>query len=135
MSILVHINALRGREQLPHIEAHSLWTALRAGWSGVMLLAPGGMGDVVDATEWMRRHDLLVPDVVHHDDQLEPLFSRLSGQGLHLYVDTDPETVALALHWGIPTLLYSHPRYARPEWRPDEEVAQPGWAKLMAERA
>ena len=59
--------------------------------------------------------------------------ARSLGQ-VHLYVDGDPSVVAEALRLGMPTLLFSSPSYARPEFRPDAPKGVRKWDDLVAER-
>lgn len=60
---------------------------------------------------------------------------RLRGRGVSigLFVDRDPDTVAKAMSAGIPSLLFVHPAYARPEHRPDHSDAPTPWGNLADE--
>jgi hypothetical protein len=44
-----------------------------------------------------------------------------------------PERAAAALREGVPTMLYSRPRYARASHRPDLPQLRRPWAELVAE--
>jgi hypothetical protein len=58
----------------------------------------------------------------------------LRAQGIHidLAIEPDPEIIAALHDDGIPTLLYLHPKFTHPAFRPDyESVAKP-WDALVA---
>lgn len=82
-------------------------------------------------------HWLAVQGMAHHsyilwaeDWDEDPIDTRmrqlqlLRGQGnVEMMIDADPKVVAKALHQGVPSLLFSHPSYSRPEHRPDVSTA------------
>jgi hypothetical protein len=45
-------------------------------------------------------------------------------------VVADPAVAAALYHDGFRALLWTDPRYARPEWRPDAAAETAGWAQL-----
>lgn len=49
-----------------------------------------------------------------------------------LVIDPDPATVAWLLSTGTPALLHAHPKYSRPEFRPDAPGIRT-WATIMEE--
>lgn len=53
---------------------------------------------------------------------------------IELYIDSDPATVAEALKQGMPTCLFSSPKYARLEFRPDAPKGVRKWDDIVAER-
>lgn len=55
------------------------------------------------------------------------------NEGVALYLTADPEDAAQALYEGFTTLVYCHPQFGRPEWRPDVEVAIKPWDLLTTE--
>lgn len=50
-----------------------------------------------------------------------------------LVIEPDPEIAARLMHEGVPTLLFMHPRYSRPEFRPDFEEKLTPWDALVEE--
>lgn len=52
---------------------------------------------------------------------------------LDYVIDPSPSDVAWAASEGITALLFSHPLYARPEWRPDDERGVRAWGEIEAE--
>ena len=52
---------------------------------------------------------------------------------LALVVDADPRVAKAALHEGITSLLFTHPRYARPEFRPDARQGIRAWQDIESE--
>lgn len=75
------------------------------------------------------------------DDPFEVAGSRLrqirsvtdTQHAVDLVIDPDPEIAAALMHEGIPTMLFLHPRYSRPEFRPDHEEEVTPWDRLVAE--
>jgi len=76
----------------------------------------------------LKRHPLVLP-LDAAEAPLEPVDVRLAhlaewrAQGFEvaLYVTADPTVAAAAMRQGVTTLLFAHPRFARPEYRPDHE--------------
>lgn len=61
-------------------------------------------------------------------------YRRLRGVGgIELVIDADPLAITGALQMGMPGLLFTHPRVARPEFRPDHEREPRPWNALVAE--
>jgi hypothetical protein len=86
----------------------------------------------------LNNYDDLIDNTVVIDPD-EPLkFRQLSVArtkgSVDLYVDGDPGAVAEAMRRGIPAMLFSSPKYVRPEFRPDAPKAVRPWDELMAER-
>lgn len=64
--------------------------------------------------------------------QLRRLQRTAAGM-MSFYVEPDPETAAAAFAEGMTALLFLHPRYQRPSFRPDYEGAIRPWDVLTAE--
>lgn len=90
------------------------------------------------ATQGMSGHSNYIPlDTDVSPDPVEQRLNqvrqlRAAGMLVELAVDPNPEVVA-ALHLEmVPTLLYLHPRFSQPSFRPDfESVARP-WDELTS---
>lgn len=72
-------------------------------------------------------------------DPAEPLkFRQLSvarTKGVvNMFVDGDPAVVAEAMRRGIPSMMFSSPKYVRPEFRPDSSKTVRPWDELVAEK-
>lgn len=52
---------------------------------------------------------------------------------IRLLVSPSPATVAAAMHLGVTSLLFAHPRFARPEFRNDVEREPREWDAIVAE--
>lgn len=86
-----------------------------------------------------RDHEYLFP--ARTDDPFEVGGTRLkqvqsvtaTQHSIDFVVEPDPEIAARLMHDGVPTMLFLHPRYARPEFRPDWEEKVTPWDTLVAE--
>ncbi len=85
----------------------------------------------------IKAHTLLVTgagagrDPRERSQQLTDLRGR--GFPIDLFIDSSPAAVAGALQLGTTALLFSSPRYSRPEFRPDAKTAVREWATMEAE--
>lgn len=60
--------------------------------------------------------------------------NRLRRNGpISLVIEPDPKIAAALLAEGIPALLYLHPQYTVPSWRPDYTGSLRRWDDLVAE--
>lgn len=58
-------------------------------------------------------------------------FLRSQGSHIEFVIDPDPEVIAALHEDGVPGLLYLHPQFSQPSFRPDyESVAKP-WDVLV----
>jgi len=55
------------------------------------------------------------------------------SEDVGLLVTPSPAVAARSLFHGIPTMLFSHPTYMRPEFRPDAAPAVREWSQIEAE--
>lgn len=59
---------------------------------------------------------------------------RTRGQGaVDLVISASPATIAACMHMGTTSLLFAHPKYARPEFREDYDGAKREWSAIVAE--
>jgi hypothetical protein len=63
-------------------------------------------------------------------------FARMRGSGFQVdfVVDTDPAVITHVMQQGFVGMLFAHPQYLRPEFRPDSERGQKTWAEIEAEQ-
>jgi hypothetical protein len=99
--------------------------------------------DRVRAEAWCVLHNLADYDelidqtvVIDPDEplRLRQLHVARSRAPIDFYLDSDPTWVAKAFEMGITSVLFSHPSYARPEFRPDAPKGIRPWDELVAER-
>jgi hypothetical protein len=55
------------------------------------------------------------------------------GFSVEYVIDPNPLVVHRAVERGFNALLFTHPAYARPEWRPDDERGVRAWGDIEAE--
>jgi hypothetical protein len=63
-------------------------------------------------------------------------FDHVRGQlsiPLSMVIDADPSVAASAMHKGMVALLFAHPTYQRPEFRPDDERGVRAWEDIDRE--
>jgi len=93
---------------------------------------------------WLARHDFTEHAFVVERRPEDPedasirrvrQIERLRGQGasVELFIDSDPGVIATVMRLGVPCLLYVHPQYARPEFRPDYQAEIRPWDTLVME--
>jgi hypothetical protein len=61
--------------------------------------------------------------------------ARRKGYTIDLVVTSNPNQARSLFELGITTLLFSHPSYQMPEWRPDYKHPDIGWNELSREVA
>lgn len=87
--------------------------------------------------EKLRRHVLVVDSsvAIRDNDIRAGQLRHVAGIGrrIEMLVDPSPSRCAQAMANGITTLLFSQPRYQRPEWRPDADKGMRPWGEITAE--
>lgn len=122
----------------PNPQGLSLYRALASVGRLVVL---GGLDRAKDewflATHDLRDHVNFVPESIEkHPTELgrrRAQIGTLRAQGSHieLVVEPDPEIVAALHEDGLPTLLYLHPRFTQPAFRPDYKSEATPWNQLV----
>lgn len=86
----------------------------------------------------MSDYDDLIDDSVtvdpHEPLRIRQLHVARSKGPIDFYVDASPRWAAEAFRMGMTSMLFSHPSYARPEFRPDAPKGVRPWDELIAER-
>lgn len=79
--------------------------------------------------------DVSVPsDGIDSVDRRLAQVARMRRNGsISFMVEPDPRIAARLLQAGLPTLLYLHPQYTVPSWRPDYEGRLRRWDDLVTE--
>ena len=94
-----------------------------------------------DAENWLHSHgiigydDLVTKEVGIEGDDLTQRQFKMARHGapIELYVDADPKMCAWVFEQQrVPTVLFSHPSYARMEHRPDSPSKVRTWADIEA---
>lgn len=60
-------------------------------------------------------------------------YCRGRGMTVALLLDASPANIAVAVRHGVAGVLFTQPRYARPEFRPDSSRGARAWGELAAE--
>lgn len=104
-----------------------LYAALRTSYKVVILTD----SDVEMAATWLSRHRIAGYVSIQPRDSLESL--RSAGYAVDLVVDASPDRIAQAMKLGMPGLLFAHPSFARPEFRPDAQRGIREWSVMQEE--
>jgi hypothetical protein len=127
---------LRSDSKVPIYEGISLYKSLNV--NGTVMLA---CADQDEAARWCKEHKLTDIDgfisnktVGEYEDKdfLKIKHQQASGP-LHLVVVADIELAKTCLQNGIKTLLWLHPVYLSPKFRPDGRVGRKSWDDLVGE--
>lgn len=138
MTVLIACEGvLRDNVGTPIPEGISLYAMLCQGYRVTLCLD----SPLPQVEHWLRvngldRHDHVIDTSVAYagtdlrDRQIavERTLSRVD-----MLLDPSPERVASGMRHGIPSLLFAHPRYARPEFRPDLTRKVRPWEEIAAE--
>ncbi|MFK0015820.1 hypothetical protein [Streptomyces sp. NPDC091027] len=100
--------------------------------------------DTFNSSRTAAEHWLRMNGFTKHIRLVKPTTSEANGVvgGLHalradLHVDLvvvgDPATAEMLLAAGYTTVLFTHPRYSRPQWKPDYRGEPRSWDSLVAE--
>jgi hypothetical protein len=99
-------------------------------------------GPRAEADRWLKNRSIMNVDhiideealVVFDEDLRERQITSLLADGkIDLFIDSDPESVAYAMEQGITSLLFGHPRWVLPEFRPEGRNNIKPWARIVAE--
>ena len=89
-------------------------------------------------SEGMRDHQEVVEDTPgflrggdHLLSQIDYLLGR--GQEVSIVIDADPDNIARVMHRGVTALLFCHPKFSRPEFRPDYQHQVRPWDSIVQE--
>lgn len=124
--------------QSVHNQGRSLYTALS---STGRLAVLGGTDETFDewflASNGLMKHAYLVPETKDSASTIagrrmaQVAYLRSQGCFIEFVVEPDPDVAAFLLSGGVPVLVYLHPQFANPSFRPDyENVAKP-WNNLV----
>lgn len=130
------------RANQPITEGMSLVSALSTTYN-IAVASAETDGDEI--TTWLKDHGMgpyFSYAVPRRPGMPEDRTGRLVAQAHHLrscgftvgmVLDSDPATIGALLHEGYTGLVFTHPQYARPEWRPDDPRGARSWADIEAE--
>jgi len=122
----------------PNIQGFALYHALAS--QGRLAILCGEDKEKANwflATNDLVDHLIVVPERMDsHPSHLERRSIQLShlmqqGHNVELVIEPDPEVVAHLHGMGIPALLYLHPKFSQPSFRPDWESEATPWSKLI----
>ena len=92
-----------------------------------------------DVEVWLRQNNIMkVDDLVSYEDaktesEVELVEYCRSRGYIDCVVTADPEVATELLERGIISLLFVHPKYIRPEFRPDSRRGIKSWEDLQTE--
>lgn len=93
------------------------WLAINGFREHVLLLSPDADDVLVGGTR--RAHQIVL--------------LKLAGSDVDMLVEPDPTIAAAVLQAGTPVMLFAHPKYSRPEFRPGGKNLPTPWSTLVAE--
>lgn len=135
MNVLVFLDGvLKNDSGAPIPHGVALFRSLQS-WRRTIILC-----DKKEMTEtWLRQNkitkidDLICLDVLNVDDEML-LVEHCRAKGpIELLVTSNPELAVRAMESGITVSLFLHPKYIRPEFRPDTSRGAKAWSDLTAE--
>jgi len=127
---------MRSDNKVPIYEGISLYKALNV--NGTVAVA---VDDQEEAARWCKIHKLTDVDsfisnktVGEYEDKdfLKVQHQQASGP-LHMIITADVDLAKKCVANGIKTLLWLHPVYQSPKFRPDGRVGKKSWDDLVAE--
>lgn len=111
-----------------------LYRSLLATGRVVLLSTAESDADQASISDWLELHGCTAHSTVMWGD-VGPRVSlanmlRREGYDIELIVDPDPETVMTLIAAGFNTLLFTHAKYSRPDWRPDHAKGIIPWTAI-----
>jgi hypothetical protein len=122
--------------KVPIYEGISLYKALNV--NGMVAVA---CDDEAEAQRWCKEHKLTDVDVIisnktvgeYEDKDFLKIQHQQSTGPLHFVVLADVDLATKCMQNGIKTLLWLHPVYQSPKFRPDGREGRKSWGELVGE--
>lgn len=89
--------------------------------------------DPAEVEEWLDAEHIAFDIVLGADEDRVAQMRRIRyeyGYPVDLVVEPDPDIAADLMAEGHTTMLFLHPAYSKPEWRPDHKYARKTWDEL-----
>lgn len=112
-------------------------------WGRVTFLVDGQPSDIDMVEHFLKVHRItghVGIDIAARSDGVDTVdrrlaqITRLRRTGpINFVIEPDPKIAATLLANGIPTLLYLHPQFTVPSWRPDYNGRLRRWDDLVSE--
>jgi hypothetical protein len=99
----------------------------------VVLVCYGEPSDEVYA--WLELHGLTSHTFVSFAGRHTANELRREGYDIGMVVVPDPEEAISLIRAGFTTVLFTHARYAQPQWRPDAGKGIRAWSEIVEETA
>lgn len=139
MSVLLFLDGvLRKPNQSPIYEGTALYQSLNQTHRVLILCHQKG-----EAERWLKQNNIgtVIDDIIDYkdpasteDDEALRQVKFCQGRGKVDFVVTDDVELSKQLmENGITTLLFLHPKYARPEFRPDVPLGVRSWLEITQE--
>jgi len=127
---------MRSESKIPIYEGISLYKSLNV--NGTVMLA---CDDQEEAARWCKEHKLTGIDGFisnktvgeYEDKDFLKIQHQQSNGPLHMVIVSDIDLAKKCLQNGIKTLLWLHPVYLSPKFRPDGRTGRKSWDDLVGE--
>ena len=133
MSVVIVVDGIirKTRDQSPLVEGLALYQALNATHRVLLLAEDREKTDI-----WLRTNNMskALDDIYEIKDSVFKTIDSGRSKGKIDFVITDDSDLAKQLlEVGIPVLVFLHPKYVRPEFRPDAREGVRSWGSITAE--
>lgn len=138
MSVLMFLDGVlrKNKDKSPIFEGLNLYRGMNE-VNRVIILAE----DKEKADVWFKQNtlnakldDIIGPSTLLSDEpQLQQVIDCQVQGKVELVVTADSDLAVKLLERGIPTLVFIHPKYTRPEFRPDAREGVRSWEAITAE--
>lgn len=92
-------------------------------------------GPAAETEAWLDEHDLARDMVFGAREDRVMQLRRIRhewGYPISMVIEPDPDTAADLMAAGHTVLLFMHPAYSRPEWRPDHKFTVTSWDEIRS---
>lgn len=139
MYVITLPGVLQKTNEAPNPQGIALYRSLAATGRVAVLCGPDvSKAEWFLATNALSDHVNLVPESVESHPTIagrrRAQIASLRAQGTHIefVVDPDPEVVAGLHEDGLAALLYLHPQFSQPSFRPDFKSTATPWSEMVA---
>lgn len=139
MYVITLPGVLQKTNEAPNPQGIALYRSLAATGRLAVLCGPDeNKAEWFLATNNLTDHVNLVPESLESHPtavgRRRSQIAALRAQGTHIefVVDPDPEVIAGLHEDGLATLLYLHPQFSQPSFRPDYKSEAKPWSQMVA---
>lgn len=138
MSVLIFLDGVirKNADKSPIFEGLNLYRGMNEVNRVIILTDDKEKSDI-----WFKQHtlnakldDIVGPSKIISDTpHLQQVLDAQAKGKVELVVTSDSDLAVLLLERGIPTMVFLHPRYVRPEFRPDAREGVDSWNNILEE--